>query len=118
MKGPPLAQGKEWIQPVRLESRWPVVFAIITVLFLLASLRSRTRLFPNWLAYAIGMALILPMAGVWLSGARTWWLRLERVTMLCGSVIVELITLATLFYLVLKMMNQPMVLSGRQLLTS
>jgi hypothetical protein len=118
MKRPPLAQGEERAQPVRLESRWPVALAILAVLFLLVLLRSRARLFPSWLAYAIGMALILPMAGVWLSGGRAWWLRLERITTLCFSLIVEIITLATLFYLVREMVVRPTALSGRQLLTS
>jgi hypothetical protein len=118
MKRPPLAQEKERAQPVRLEPRWPIALTILAVLFLLALLPGRTRLFPYWLGYAIGMALLLPMAGVWLSGARTWWLRLERITTLCCSLIVEIMTLTTVLYLVREMVNRPMALSGRQLLTS
>ncbi len=85
MKKPPLAQGNERTQPVRIEPRWPVALTILAVLFLLTLLRSRARLFPPWMAYAVGMALLLPIAGVWLSGARPWWLRLERITTLCLS---------------------------------
>src|SRR5579872_3355823 len=118
MKKPPLAQGKEGAQPVRIEPRWPAALSILAVLILLALLRTRTRLFPPWTPYALGVALLLPMAGVWLSGARTWWLRLERITTLCLSLIVEIITLATLFYLLREMVSRPMALSGRQLLTS
>ena len=105
-------------KPVRIEPRWPVALAILAVLLLLTLLRSRARLFPFWMPYAIAMALLLPVAGVWFSGARTWWLRFERITMLCLSLIVEIITLATIWYLVREMVNRPTSLSGRQLLTS
>jgi hypothetical protein len=109
---------QEQVQPVRLEPRWPVALAILVVLFLLTLLRARARLFPFWLAYAIGLALLLPMAGVRLSGARTPWLRLERIVTLCVSLIVEFITLRTLFYLLCEMVLRPTALSGRQLLAS
>lgn len=118
MKKPPLEEENERTQPVRIEPRWPVALAILMVLFLLTLLRSRAKLFPSWVAYAVGMALLLPVAGVWLSGARLWWLRLERMTTLCFSLIVEIVTLATLWYLVREMVERPTFLSGRQLLTS
>jgi hypothetical protein len=118
MKKPPLTQGIERTQTIRIEPRWPVALAILAVLFLLTVLRSRARLFQSWVAYAIAMALLLPMGGVWLSGAQTWWLRLERITTLCLSLILEIITLASIWYLVGEMVNRPTALSGRQLLTS
>ncbi len=118
MKKPPLTQGMERTQPIRIEPRWPVALAILAVLFLLTVLRSRAKLFPFWMPYAIAMALLLPMAGVWLSGAQAWWLRLERITTLCLSLVLESITLATIWYLVGEMVNRPTALSGRQLLTS
>src|SRR5581483_1468876 len=118
MKQSPQAQGNARTQPVRIEPRWPVACTVLAVLFLLTLLRSRARLFPFWLAYAIAMALLLPMAGVWLSGARVWWLRLERITTLCSSLMVEIITLRNVWFLVLEIVERPMSLSGRQLLTS
>jgi hypothetical protein len=105
-------------KPARLEPRWPVALTIFAVIFLLTVLRSRAKLFPSWLAYAFGLALLLPMAGVWLSGARALWLRIERITTLCLSVVVEMITVATLWYLVREMVDRPTALSGHQLLTS
>ncbi|MDB6113048.1 MAG: hypothetical protein JWR69_4798 [Pedosphaera sp.] len=118
MKKPPPAQGKERAQPARLEPRWPVALAILAVLFVLTWLSSRARLFPSWVAYAIGIAPLLPIVGVWLSGAQARWLRIERITTLCFSVIAEISTLAMLSFLVLGMLDRPTAFSGRQLLTS
>ncbi len=118
MKNSPLEQGKVRAQPVRIEPRWPVALAVFVTVLLLVLLRSRARLFPPLLAYVVGMGLLLPMAGVWLSGAREWWLHLERASTLCCSVLVELITLATLWHLVRVMLDRPTAYSGRDLLTS
>jgi len=84
----------------------------------LTLLPARIRLFPSWFPYAIGMGLLLPVVGVWLSGAQPRWLRVERTTTLVFSVLVEAVTLTTLLYLVFEMLNRPADFSGRQLLTS
>jgi hypothetical protein len=101
-----------------MESRWPVVLAILAVLLVLTLLPARTRLVPFWFPYAIGMALLLPVVGVWLSGAQARWLRVERTTTLVFSVLAEAMTLTTLLYLIFEMLNRPADFSGRQLLTS
>ncbi len=44
--------------------------------------------------------------------------RVERTTTLVFSVLAEAVTITTLLYLVLKMLNRPADFSGRQLLTS
>ena len=85
---------------------------------MLTLLPARIRLFPSWFPYAIGMGLLLPMVGVWLSGAQTRWLRVERTTTLVFSVLAEAVTLTTVLYLIFKMLNRPEDFSGRQLLTS
>jgi hypothetical protein len=105
-------------QPIRMESRWPVVLAILAVLLVLTLLPARTRLVPFWFPYAVGMALLLPVVGVWLSGAQARWLRVERTTTLVFSVLAEAMTLTTLLYLIFEMLNRPADFSGRQLLTS
>lgn len=105
-------------QPIRIESRWPVVLAIVAVLFVLTLLPARARLVPFWFPYAIGMGLLLPVVLVWLSGAPPRWLRVERTTTLVFSVLAEAVTLTSLLYLMVEMLNRPADLSGRQLLTS
>jgi hypothetical protein len=109
---------KEPAPPIRYEPRWPVVLAILAVLLLLTLLPARVRLLPFWFPYVIGIALLVPIAGVWLSGAEARWLRLERTTTLVLSALVEAVTFTTLFYLVRAMLNRPEDFSGRQLLTS
>ena len=108
----------EWAQPIRIESRWPVVLAILAALLVLALLPARIRLLPFWFPYAIGIGLLLPVAGVWLSGAQARWLRVERTTTLVFSVLAETVTLTTVLYLIVQMLNRPADFSGRQLLTS
>lgn len=109
---------KEPAQPIRIEPRWPLVLATLAVLCVLTFLPARIRLFPSWFPYAVGMALLLPMAVVWLSGAQARWLRVERTTTLVFSVLAEAVTLTTVLYLVIKMLDRPEDFSGRQLLTS
>jgi uncharacterized membrane protein len=108
----------ELAQPIRIESRWPVVLAVLAVLLVLTLLPARIRLFPSWFPYAIGIALLLPVVGVWLSGAQTRWLRVERTTTLVFSVLAEAVTLTTVLYLIVEMLDRPADFSGRQLLTS
>jgi hypothetical protein len=101
-----------------VEPRWPVVLAILGVLFVLTLLPARVRLLPAWTPYALGSALLVPIAGVWLSGADARWLRVERTTTLVFSLLAEAVTFTTLMYLVVAMLNRPEEFSGRQLLTS
>jgi hypothetical protein len=109
---------KALAQPIRVEPRWPVVLAILGVLFVLTLLPARVRLLPAWTPYALGIALLVPIAGVWLSGADARWLRVERTTTLVFSLLAEAVTFTTLMYLVVAMLNRPEEFSGRQLLTS
>ena len=109
---------KELAQSIRHEPRWPVVLAILGVLFVLTLLPARIRLLPAWTLYALGIAMLVPIAGVWLSSADARWLRVERATTLVLSLLAEAVTFTTLLYLVVAMLNRPEDFSGRQLLTS
>jgi hypothetical protein len=113
---------KVWMQtlaqPSHVEPRWPVVPAILGVVFVLTLLPARVRLLPFWTPYAVGIALLVPIAGVWLSGGAARWLRIERATTLVLSVFAEGVTFTTLLYLIVAMRNRPEDFSGRQLLTS
>jgi hypothetical protein len=57
-------------QALRIEPRWPVALAVLTVLFLLAVLPGRVRLFPIWDPVVLGIAQIVPMAAVTLTTAK------------------------------------------------
>jgi uncharacterized membrane protein len=81
-------------------------------------LPARIRLLPPWFPYAVGIALLLPMVVVWLRGAQTRWLRIERTTTLVFSLLAEAVTLTTVLYLVIQMLNRPEDFNGRQLLMS
>jgi len=105
-------------QKQRVERRWPVILSVLIVLLVLAMLPSRIRLLPHWSPYVLVTVLILPMAGVWLSRGQSHWLMAERVTSLLFSLIIEAVTLMTLWYLIVEMMDQPAIFSGRQLLMS
>ncbi len=109
---------KDPAPPIRIEPRWPLVLATLAVLCVLTFLPARIRLFPFWFPYVIGAALLLPMVLVWLSGGQPRWLRVERTTTLVFSVLGEAVTLTTVLYLVVEMLNRPADFSGRQLLTS
>lgn len=109
---------KEPAQQMRIEPRWPAALAIILVFFVIAMLSSRVRLFPAWFPYVVGISLLLPMAGVPLSGAHARWRSIERMFTLAFSLIAEAGTLTTLLYLVLEILERPDGFSGRQLLTT
>ncbi|OHB63646.1 MAG: hypothetical protein A2Y76_09485 [Planctomycetes bacterium RBG_13_60_9] len=109
---------REPAQPIRIEPRWPVVLAVAAVLFILAVSPARVRLFPFWFRYVIGLGLLLPVVGVWLSGADARWLRVERAATLVFSMLGEAMTLTALLYLIFMMLNRPAEFGGRQLLAS
>lgn len=105
-------------QPLRLEPRWPVLLTCLAMLLVITLLPTRATLLPLWVAYAIVLALMLPMAGVWLSDGHAWCLRVERTTTLVFASIAEVVTITTLFYLASLMVSRPDELSGHQLLKS
>lgn len=104
-------------QTTQFEPRWPIVLQVVVVFVLLAA-PARVRLLPVWLGYAVGILFILPTMGVSLSGARLWWLRFERITMLVCATFAEAVTLVTLGYLIAGMLKEPQGFSGRQLFAS
>lgn len=108
----------EPVRAFRIESRWPAALAILVVLFLLTMLPSRVRLFPSWFAYGIGVLLLVPMVGLYLTAGHPQWCRAERASALLAVVLAEAATFSTLSYLMLAMLNRPEELSGRQLFTT
>ncbi len=67
---------KEQSQAPRFEPRWPVALAFLVMVSLFALLPERLTLLPGWLLYVVAVALLVPMAGVGLTAARRWWLRI------------------------------------------
>ena len=100
------------------EPRWPVAVTILALLFLLAVLPDRIRLYPSWLGYVVGIAVLTPLAGVGLTSARQWWRRVERIVILVFVVVVGAATLVNLANLTAMMLSREAHTSGLQLLTS
>jgi hypothetical protein len=111
-------QVKEPVRPACIEPRWPVIIAILAVLLMLTMFSTRIRILPPWFQYAIGIALLLPVGGVWLSSGNPRWLSIERPATLVFSMVAEAFILTALFYVVNNMLARPEGFSGRQLLTS
>jgi hypothetical protein len=105
-------------QPIRIEPRWPVAITALAVLFLLTVLPWRIRVFPLWVPYIGVVALLVPMAAVNLSTARTQWLRIERATTLVFCTLAEGVTVAALARLLGAMVRGSSEIGGNQLLTS
>jgi len=109
---------KKPVQTRRIEPRWPVVLTVLAVVFLLAVLPGRIRLFPIWLSYVVAIAVIAPMAAVTLTVSKARWLRAERLMTLLFFVVVGVGTLTGLAYLIHAMVRRSAEISGLQLLTS
>ena len=109
---------KESAQASLFEPRWPVVLAILAVIFLLALLRERVRLFPIWLPYVVGIVVLAPMAAVTLTVAKARWLRVERTITLLFFLVGGAATLANLANLIGAMVRRSAEIGGLQLLTS
>lgn len=105
-------------QPIRIEPRWPVAMTAVAVLFLLAVLPWRIRIFPLWVSYISAIAFIAPMAAVTLSTAKREWLRVERATTLFFCALAEGATVVALVRLLTAMVRGSMEIGGNQLLTS
>ena len=112
------ANKKEPAQSLRIEPRWPVALAILSVLFLLAVLPERVRLFPVWFPYLTVIVVLASMAAVTLTAAKAWWLPVERIIILLFCGVTGAGALTSLAYLINEMVNQSKELGGLQLLTS
>jgi hypothetical protein len=101
-----------------IESRWPVALTILLVLGLLTVLPDRVRFVPVWAPYIPGLTILGAMAMVPLTGAKTRWLRVERIVLLLFCVLIGFATLVSLTYLIYEIIARSAELDGFQLLTS
>jgi uncharacterized membrane protein len=106
------------VPKLKIESRWPVVFAIAILLTFMRLLPNRLRLFPTWMPYLLAVALIVPMLGVSVSKGKTRWMRFEGVAIWIFDSIVCLAILEQLRRLLGAMLNPSSGVTGLQLLAS
>jgi hypothetical protein len=108
----------EQAQSPRHEPRWPVALTIVAVIFLLEILPGRIRLFPLWVTYGSGFAVLTPIAAVGLTAAKAQWLRVERTVTLFFFGLIGVGTLANLANLIGAMVHRSAEIGGLQLLAS
>jgi len=113
----PVAPGAR-IAPIRIEPRWPVIVAIMAVLFLLSLLPDRVRALPPWVPVFVASALVLPMAALSFARARRRWLRVERIALGLFFVAAGFGIAHNLEYLLVEMVRRSGHISGVQLLAS
>lgn len=104
--------------PLPIEPRWPAALTILLVLFLLAVLPDRIRLFPAWFHIIPGIVVLGVMTAASVSDAKTRWLRVERIVMFLFCGLTGAATLVGLAYLLYEMIAHSTELNGLQLLTS
>lgn len=111
-------QVKQPPQPIRIEPRWPGVLAVIAVVYLLAVLPGRISLFPAWVPYVLGVAVITPMVGAGFTAGKGRWESLERTITILFFLVVGAGILVILAKLMSAMVSRPDEVSGMQLLAS
>ena len=109
---------KKSAQPIRIEARWPGVLAVIAVVCLLVVLPGRISLFPAWVPYVLGVAVITPMVGAGFTAGKGRWESLERTITILFFLVVGAGILVILAKLMSAMVRRPDEVSGMQLLTS
>lgn len=109
---------KEAPPSIRIESRWLGGVAVMVVVVLVAILPGRISLYPAWVPYALGVAMIVPMAGAVLTAGKGRWETIERITTMLFFGIVVGGAVPLLFNLVRAMVNPANELSGLELFTS
>ena len=108
----------ESIPSRRHELRWPVALALLAVILLLGLLPQAIRLLPVWVTYVLGVAVLLPVAGVGWSSAQPGWLRTERVVVLLFFAVSVVLLLLNLANLIDAMVHRSAEITGVQLLAS
>ncbi|MFH7243821.1 MAG: hypothetical protein ACHWZW_13335 [Spirulina sp.] len=101
-----------------IEPRWPVALTIGMVLVLLTVLPDRIRVFPVWLTYLLGIAILVVIALVPLTGGKPRSLRIERWITLLFCLVVGPAMLVGLRHLLFEMFDPSGDLNGLELFTS
>lgn len=101
-----------------VESRWPVILTVLTVMGLVALLPDRISLLPDWLPIVLGTVVVIPMLFVSLAGAKARWLRIESVILWVFCLTAGIGNLVSLSYLIDEIVDPSRKLDGLQLFTS
>jgi hypothetical protein len=101
-----------------IEPRWPVIFAILVVFFLLTILPNRVHVFPRWVPYVFTLLIIVPLLALTVSANKTPWLRLERIAIAIFFAINSIWLLLELTVLMHSMVYRSSGVGGLQLLAS
>ncbi|PSN14809.1 hypothetical protein C7293_10000 [filamentous cyanobacterium CCT1] len=104
--------------PQTIESRWPVALTIGVVLVLLTVLPDRIRVFSVWLTYLPGIAILVAIALVPLTGGKPRALHFERWITLLFCLFVGVGMLTGLRHLIFEMFDPSGNLDGLELFTS
>jgi hypothetical protein len=72
---------------IKDEPRWPPALAILVVLFAMIVLAHHVLVMPVWVSRLAGLAVLVPMVAVALTGANTRWLRIERTMIILAAVV-------------------------------
>jgi hypothetical protein len=91
---------------------------VLVVIILLAALPPRLRAAPSWAPFVVAIPMLVPLAGVTLTGANPRWVRVERAVTLLFCILVGVATIATLRFVVRAMVRESAASSGLQLLSS
>lgn len=105
-------------EALRIETRWPVVAAVLAVTLLVTLLPDRIRVLPVWAPYIIAIVLVMPMAAVMLSRAKERWLPVEHTVTLVSVAAVGSGMIVDLALLIVEMVYRSGEVSGIELLTS
>ncbi len=109
---------KEQTQAPRLGPRWPVILAVLVVLFLLTVLPRPLAMLPVWSSWLAGIVVIIPMAAVELTAAKVRWLHIERIIAKFFFVFVGVGIVFNLASLIREMVGRSAGIDGLQLLSS
>ncbi len=102
----------------RAAQRLPVAIAVVAVLALLVALPERVRAAPNAAILLVGLLVLVPMAGVVLTGADPRWVRAERRMTVLVCILMGSSCVTNLVFLVRAMLGESPAGSGLVLLSS
>ncbi len=103
---------------MEIEPRWPVVLTSTVVLVLLSLLPDRIKVVPIWAPWLLALALIIPMAVLAVTSAKSRWLHIETVVTAIYLFISGFGIVVALTFVLSTVVRHSAEVTGLQLLTS